>query len=41
MRPHTLDTFEDRYNSISFERNDEGILLVTLHAMGDPTTTLH
>jgi enoyl-CoA hydratase/carnithine racemase len=40
MRPHTFDTYVDRYESISLSRDDDGILLVTLHEPGDPQASL-
>jgi enoyl-CoA hydratase/carnithine racemase len=40
MRAHTLDTYQDRYESISLERTADGILTVTLHEPGDPSRSL-
>jgi enoyl-CoA hydratase/carnithine racemase len=40
MRAHTLDTYQDRYESISLERTADGILTVTLHEPGDPGRSL-
>jgi enoyl-CoA hydratase/carnithine racemase len=40
MQPHTFDTYRDKYESISLSRDDEGILLVTLHEPGQPDRSL-
>ena len=40
MKPHTFDSYKDRYDSISLERTDDGILQMTVHAPGDPTKPL-
>ena len=36
MRPHTFDTYKDKYDTISLERNAEGILKVTFHERDKP-----
>jgi enoyl-CoA hydratase/carnithine racemase len=41
MRPHTLDSYQDKYESVSVSRDEHGILLVTLHEPGDPGKPLN
>jgi enoyl-CoA hydratase/carnithine racemase len=36
MKPHTFDQYKDKYETISLERNDEGILLVRIHDIDEP-----
>jgi enoyl-CoA hydratase/carnithine racemase len=40
VRPHTFDTYCDKYESISLERTPEGVLTVTLHEPGQPDQPL-
>jgi len=40
MRPHTFDTYCDKYESISLSRDEDGILTVTLHEPGHPDQSL-
>jgi enoyl-CoA hydratase/carnithine racemase len=40
MRPHTFDTYQNRYESISLTRTPEGVLTVTLHEPGRPDQPL-
>jgi enoyl-CoA hydratase/carnithine racemase len=40
MKPHTLDSYRDRYESISLDRTPDGVLTVTLHEPGDPNASL-
>jgi enoyl-CoA hydratase/carnithine racemase len=40
VRPHTLDTYQDKYESITLERTPDGILTVTLHEPGEPARSL-
>ncbi len=40
MKPHNLDAYKDRYDHVSFERDDAGILLVTIHDGDDPSKPL-
>jgi hypothetical protein len=40
MRPHTFDTYCDKYESISLSRDDDGVLTVTLHEPGHPDQAL-
>jgi enoyl-CoA hydratase/carnithine racemase len=41
VRPHTLEVYQDKYETISLERTDDGVLTVTLHDNGEPETALH
>jgi len=36
MNRHNFESYKDRYETISLERTDDGILTVTLHAPNDP-----
>jgi enoyl-CoA hydratase/carnithine racemase len=40
MKPQTFDTYQYKYESISLERTDDGVLTVTLHQPGDPKAPL-
>jgi enoyl-CoA hydratase/carnithine racemase len=40
MRPHTLDSYKDKYESISLERDTRGILKVTLHENNNPNESM-
>src|SRR3990172_120054 len=40
MRPHNLDAYQEKYETISLERSDDGILLVTMHAKNDPSSPM-
>jgi enoyl-CoA hydratase/carnithine racemase len=40
MKPHSLDTYRDKYESISLERTPDGVLTVTLHEPGEPESPL-
>jgi enoyl-CoA hydratase/carnithine racemase len=40
MKPHTFDTYQYKYESISLQRTGDGILTVTLHEPGHPEQAL-
>jgi enoyl-CoA hydratase/carnithine racemase len=40
MKPHNFASYCDKYESISMERSDEGVLEVTLHAVNRPADPL-
>lgn len=40
MKPHTLETYQHKYETIQLERTDDGVLTVRLHDHGDPTKPL-
>jgi enoyl-CoA hydratase/carnithine racemase len=36
MKPHTLDSYKNKYENITLERDEDGILLVRIHDRGAP-----
>lgn len=40
MRPHTLDVYRDKYNSIALDRDQQGVLTVIIHEPGHPEKAL-
>jgi enoyl-CoA hydratase/carnithine racemase len=40
MKPHTLDCYQDKYESITLERDDDGVLLIRLHSPDDASAPL-
>lgn len=36
MKPHTFDSYKDKYETIKLERTDDGILTMTIHELGNP-----
>ncbi len=41
MKPHDFDSYKDRYDSITLERDDRGVLTVTIHEPGRPDQALN
>jgi len=40
MNRHNFASYKDKYETISLERTDDGILTVTLHALNDPDSSV-
>lgn len=36
MKPHDFDSYRDKYETISLERSEDGILTMTIHELGNP-----
>ena len=40
MKAHTFDSYKDRYDTVSLERTDDGVLTATIHEPGHPNQSL-
>jgi len=40
VKAHTLDSYKDKYETVSFERTEDGVLTATVHEPGHPDQSL-